>query len=529
MSFISNLPALVTKKESESIYVNLFSTLTLAVDFLSATTNNNDNNILTVFTNKETFLSKLNSHSEAKFSKLTDTQFKTAYFLTKENIQHSQDVLGLSKDIQKINAKAKKNSQHTLLINESMLADLTSQEIESFLYKIKQSANKRGLYITLCLYGHLGMVELESKLLTLNQTIAGLSSMTLLDEQRFSYFVKFWLNSYGVTASEEYILAYNEHNELEATRYDKVQLNEAVKIKSDAHICYISQTAIDQNTPLPKRIVIADSNQHLLNVLDNPQAATIVFSCTSQNEIQELAISSFQLRSDFGNHLKIIIRETQQCLRYTDEKLLLRAGVNLIVPNQVPFPRFMTQVDAIQGQIMNRNLPVSLEALLKYNLKYGNKGYLQSNDFVQYCSSIITRSLYSNVDFSLVKLILLPGMRAEDCLRLCHIKRDGDVVTATNNALYVLFSAIRKTDIDIAINHIFEFPVRDLFHSTTTLDIKEDIEAELRYISENSLEVSDEISSLTTQQQIFSPTAASLTDIPVLFAVKKAILTQEPV
>ncbi len=118
-------------------------------------------------------------------------------------------------------------------------------------------------------------------------------------------------------------------------------------------------------------------------------------------------------------------------------------------------------------------------------------------------------------------------MSAEECLRLCHIRRDGDVVTAANNALYVLFSAIRKTDIDIAINRIFEFPVRDLFRSTITLEIKEDIEVELRHIIENSLEISEEVSALTTQQQIFSPATASLTEVPVLFAVKKAIPTRE--
>ncbi len=527
MSLPPILPLLVTKKESKSVYVNLFSTLSIAIDFLSSTTNYDCNNLLTVFTNKESFLSSLDSRAVYLFNNLTNNHIKSVHFLTNGNFPTSLGALDLAKDIHKINARAKKHSQHILLINESLLSNLTRQEIDIFLSNIKHSANQRDLCITLCLYGHVGINELESKLLTLNQTIAGLSSMTALDEQCFSYFVRFWLSSSGVSAGDEFILVCNEQNELEATRYEKRRAKGIVESKPDSHICYINKSALDPNKPLPKGMVVASSNQQLLSILDNPQAATIIFSCTNQHDIQALAIHCFELRTKFGNQLKIIVRETQQCLRYTDEKLLLRAGVNLIVPNQVPFPRFMAQVEAIQGQVMNRHLPLNLEALLKYSLKHGKKGYLQGNDFAQYCSSIIARSVYSNVDFSLIKLTLLPGMSAEECLRLCHIRRDGDVVTAANNALYVLFSAIRKTDIDIAINRIFEFPVRDLFRSTITLEIKEDIEVELRHIIENSLEISEEVSALTTQQQIFSPAAASLTEVPVLFAVKKAIPTRE--
>ncbi len=529
MSFIKGLPALIAKQESKSVYANLFSTLSMAIDFLYHSISNNNNNSLTVFTNKETLLSSLNSHSECKLNKLIDNHIKSVHFLVKKRYSNTPNTVQLSKDIHRLNVSHPKNAHYILLINESMLSNSTVQEIEAFLNNINQFAIKREATVMLCLYGHLGMVDLKSKLLTLNRSIAGLSSMTSLDEQRFYYAVKYWSNSYGVTVDEEYVLALNSQNELKATQHKKVHANETIENKPDSHICYINKTALIQNKNPSKGMLVAESNQQLLTMLDNPQAATIIFSCTSQSEIQELAINCYQLRSNFGNQLKIIIREVQQCLRYTDEKLLLRAGVNLIVPNQVPFPRFMTQVEAIQGQVINRSLPVNLETLLKYNLKYGNKGYLQSNDFIQYGSSVINRSLYSTVDFALIKLTLLPGMTAEECLRLCHIRRDGDVVTATNNALYVLFSAIRKNDIDIAINHIFEFPVRDLFQSFVSLDTKEEIEVEMRYIIENSVNISDEVCSLTTQKKIFSPSPRSLTDVPVLFAVKQTISTNEPV
>ncbi|MGP8306559.1 cellulose biosynthesis protein BcsE [Vibrio sp. YIC-376] len=499
----------------------------MAINFLFSSINNDNNNLITIFTDKETFLSDLNCHSSYQFNKLTDNYIKYVYFLNKDKYKNQPNAIKLFEDIHRINIDSMECSQFILLINESMLSNFTAQEIETFLYNIKHFAGKKGLCVTLCLYGHFGMVELESKLLTINQAIAGLTTMTSLDEYRFRYLVRFWLNKYGVTAGEEYVLTHNEQHKLQATRYKKAQDSDKVESKPDSHICYITKPALIQSINTPKGMLVADNNQHLLTMIDNPQAATFIFSCTNPGEVKELAINCYQLRVNFGSQLKIVIRETQQCLRYTDEKLLLRAGVNLIVPYQVPYIRFMTQVEAIQGHILSRTLPASLDTLLKYSLRFESKGYLQNTEFVKYCSNIITRSVYSNVDFSLVRLSLLPGMSAEECLRLCHIRRDGDVVTATNNALYVLFSAIRKTDIDTAINNIFEFPVRDLFHSTVTLDTKESIETAMNNIIESKIEIPKDVSSLTTQKQLFTPTVSPSTDVPVSFAVKQAISTQE--
>ncbi|MCV5960076.1 BcsE family c-di-GMP-binding protein, partial [Escherichia coli] len=75
---------------------------------------------------------------------------------------------------------------------------------------------------------------------------------------------------------------------------------------------------------------MAESNQELIAMLNNPRSSTIVFSCDNQSEVQQIALDCYRLRSAYGRQLKIIVRETQQCLRYADEKFLLRAGANFI-------------------------------------------------------------------------------------------------------------------------------------------------------------------------------------------------------
>ena len=117
-------------------------------------------------------------------------------------------------------------------------------------------------------------------------------------------------------------------------------------------------------------------------------------------------------------------------------------------------------------------------------------------------------------------------MTPEECLRLCHIRRDGDIVTACNNALYVLFSAIRHNDINVALNNIFEFPIRDLFHTVQTYDTQHDIEAELQNIIEDQTAISPEVSKLTTEQKIFSDISQPIADITPLFAIKTVIASK---
>ncbi|GLR07034.1 cellulose biosynthesis protein BcsE [Vibrio hyugaensis] len=525
MSLINGLPAITSEQRNKSVYVNLFSHKHMTIEFLISASDQNHNTLLTSFTNKETFISGLNREASKKFKDLSDSYLDKIYFISNKNQKKKLDPIVLAKDIHRMNIT--KNSNYILFIPDSILSHCSDKDVGIFLSTISKLAHKKSLIINVCIYGHLATSVLKPKLLTNNQYLAGLATMSALDESRYSYFVDFWSNGHGVKSEEEYILSFDDRGSLLATPYEKVQAHDVMEDKADSERLYITKEALGDNTKVPRGMQLAENNQQLLEMLDSPRASTIVFNCSSQSEVQQLALDCYQLRTKGGRQLKLVIRETEQCLRYADEKFLLRAGVNLISPVQVPQMRFMTQVEAIQGQMLTRELPQSLEALLKYDVKFGSKGYLHNGDFSQYCTDVMASSSRSNVNFALIKLNLLPGMSPEECLRLCHIRRDGDVVTACNKALYVLFSAIRHNDIDVALNNIFEFPPRDLFHSTRTFETHYDIEGELRHILEDEVSISDEVSALTTEKQIFAVNEKPMTEVPALFAVKKAISIKE--
>ena len=524
MHSIHGLPATTSEREYESVYVNLFTHKRLAIDSLFNLLKNKDNTSLTIFTDKETFLTGLTEEVISKINHLAKTSLEKMYFVNSHQSKKTINPISLSLDIHNINIKS--HSTYILFIHDSLLAHCDDNEIDKFLYNIQSIAHKKHLSINLCIYGNLATSILKPKLLTNNRYIAGLATMTPIDESSYNYLVDFWCNKHGVKSDSEYILTSSSNGQLEATLNQNLSSLDIIEDKADNDRIYVSKEVLSEGVKVPKSVHVANDNQTLLKMLDSPRASTVIFSCTNQKEVRQLAIDCFRLRAKAGNQLKIVIRETEQCLRYTDEKFLLRAGVNLICPVQLPHMRFMTQVEAIQGQLSTRPLPKNIESLLKYDLKFGNKGYMLNTEFKDYCGELIAMSSRSNVRFALIKLSLLPGMTAEDCLRLCHIRRDGDVVTACNNALYILFSAIRHNDINVALSNVFEFPIRDLFYTVQTYDTQHDIEAELQYIIKDQATISSEVSQLTTEEKIFSEATHPVTDVPPLFAIKKVIASK---
>jgi len=521
MSPITGLPPITSELENQSAYVNLFSNKCMTIDFIFSKLDKKQTNFFISFINKESLYFGLSEQVHKKLNELQLHSFNKSYFINNKNQKRTVEPENIVRDINKINTSSLSNI--FLLIPDSFLSHCSGEEIGTFLHSVNRLAVGKNAKLNLCLYGNLATSILKPKLLTHNRLIAGLATMTAIDHARYSYLVDYWSNKHGVTAAQEYILTKQNNEHFAATLYAREQAQLITEDKSDNDRIYISRLALGDSATVTQTMHIAEDNQHLLAMLDCPRASTIIFSCSNQDDVQQLALDCYQLRTKAGPQLKLIIKETQQCLRYADEKFLLRAGVNLISPVQVPHMRFISQVEAIQGQVMTRPTPKNLDSLLKYDLKFGCKGYLNAKEFTHYCSYIVNASAHSNINFALVKLNLLPGMQAEDCLRLCHIKRDGDIVTACNKALYVLFSAIRHSDIDIALNNIFEFPVRDLFHSTRSFETQYDIDFELKYILEDEVLISNEVTDLATEKQIFSAQSLSSSDVPTLFAVRKNI------
>lgn len=344
-------------------------------------------------------------------------------------------------------------------------------------------AKKNQLCIRYIIYGHRVNSILKPKLVGLNRYISGLASLQQFDDNSYDYHIAFWCNHHGVNANKNYVITLNDKMYFTVIKNEYLPLQTHIQYADEERI-YVATTALNENVTMHDSVIIIDTNQALFKLMDvtQIQASTVVLGYDQTSDLNALALDCYLLRRSKGSAIKIIIRETSPCLRYIDEKLLLNAGVNLIIPYNVSFSRSVSLVEAIQGQIFTRNIPNSASSLLKINQDFDQIGYLPNRDFKQYSLKLMNIVEQKHLRFALVKLTLLSTMKAIKCLKLCHIHRQGDIVTACDHAIYVLFSAIRLNDVHSTLDQLFDIPIKSLFLSYTIIDNATDLEAELAVI-----------------------------------------------
>ncbi|MEZ9792547.1 cellulose biosynthesis protein BcsE, partial [Vibrio splendidus] len=81
MHSIHGLPVTTSEREYESVYVNLFTHKRLAIDSLFNLLINQDNTSLTIFTDKETFLTGITDEVISKINNLANTSLDQMYFV----------------------------------------------------------------------------------------------------------------------------------------------------------------------------------------------------------------------------------------------------------------------------------------------------------------------------------------------------------------------------------------------------------------------------------------------------------------
>lgn len=190
----------------------------------------------------------------------------------------------------------------------------------------------------------------------------------------------------------------------------------------------------------------------------------MVFSLQNSDQIPTLAGQVHSLRRMRGSGIKIVVREMQTALRYSDERLLLACGVNSLVPFSAPLSHFLTALEGIQGQSYNRHVPADLSMLIKSMQPVQERGFLPLEVFCPSVTRLVNNTLLpENGKGLLVALRPVSELTAEQTLTLCKPRRYGDLVTLVENRLYLFLSSCRFNDLDTALKFIFRLPYDEIF------------------------------------------------------------------
>lgn len=356
----------------------------------------------------------------------------------------------------------------------SLWQTFTSEEMQQWVRHIQQWLDAQNCTLLVLCHSS-GINKIKNQLVSQHRYLQGLASLQW-QQDNAQYVVSWWSTEKGVTANQLVLLEADEQGWFMAEEVQQV----LPQSRNDEHL-YLAETSILEGAPpLSTNWQLLESNAALAQRAMSAHAATVIFALNQSEEIDEIAHQIHNIRRQRGNTVKIVVREMNASLRYSDERLLLACGANLIVPHVAPLSRFLTMLEGIQGQRFSRHVPEDINALLEALRPLQLKGYLPPVEFSQSVLLLMNNTLLPEDGKGvLVALRAVPGLQARQALTLCHLRRYGDVVTVSDNRLVLFLSTCRVNDLDTALSHIFRLPVTEAFSNRMVWYQDEEIISEM--------------------------------------------------
>lgn len=271
-----------------------------------------------------------------------------------------------------------------------------------------------------------------------------------------------WHHPTGVSTARSLPVRLTPDGQVELV-VDDQPLTEAPPAPDDARIIALKQVFLPKESAATGWEVIEEDLESLPQRLATAVAATVVVPFSPAVSFNRLARCIFALRKLCGPRLKIVIREINSRLRYSQERVVIRLGANIVVPAEVGFSRFLSFTAMVQRQVFPHALPASFEQAVAEAAPDQELGYLAPQDFIQAVSASLERSRVLNLQNVLLRLPLAYGLLPLDALCYCSIKRAGDLCSADDTSVYLFLYGCRESDIDITLDRLFGLPVGELF------------------------------------------------------------------
>ncbi len=221
----------------------------------------------------------------------------------------------------------------------------------------------------------------------------------------------------------------------------------------------------------------------MLHATRASRCATIILTFQSATSLRELAETVHTLRLGLGRNAHIVVQEKSASLRFQNEALLLRLGVNLIIHRDVPSSRLTLLLDSLRGQIFTRDVDINFEAALASVTPTRMRGYLRPLRFVREVNLILDRAVTLNIPCALIVATPHTGQLLEEVLHRIGLSRPGDLTSADNDQIYIFLNACQESVLLSTVERILGNPVDTIFSNIRFLVRREDIQPELSALS----------------------------------------------
>ncbi len=365
-------------------------------------------------------------------------------------------LLAFSDDLRKV--LPKKPRLIIFFADASLWGKLNAEELRIWVKKIHRALADNSITLLIITFGS-GLNNLRNQLQNFYRHVEGLAQLDW-QQDSWNYRINWWMNGENMLADRALRFILNENR---FALIDQTEQNTPLTL-NDEQLYLADNIVLEGAPPLSKQWSLFEGNTHVYHRAQQAHAATVIFSLQHNDKIPQLAEQIHSLRRTRGNGLKIVVREMQTPLRYSDERLLLACGVSAIVSSNAPMSRFLILLESLQGQTYNRHVPADLSALMQSMQPLQERGYLPLTAFCHSVTLLVNNTLLpENGKGLLVALRPVPELKPEQALTLCKPRRYGDFVTLIDDRLYLFLSSCRFSDLNTALKFIFHLPHDEIF------------------------------------------------------------------
>ena len=249
--------------------------------------------------------------------------------------------------------------------------------------------------------------------------------------------------------------------------------------EADAHFFYMDPDLGSLAKQMPGTWHQVDTLVGLMHATRNTRSATSILGFQRNTNLRQLAEAVHTLRLNLGRHARIVVQEKGASLRYQNEALLLRLGLNLVVNRDVPINRLPLLLDSLKGQIFSRDVSINFEAALASVLPTRLRGYLAPLRFVREVESILDQAQTLNIPCAMIIGKPGAGMTITESLTVSGLSRPGDLVSTDGEYCYLFLNACPQSVMLTTLERILGMPVATAFDDVHFLIQREEIQAAL--------------------------------------------------
>jgi cellulose biosynthesis protein BcsE len=291
-------------------------------------------------------------------------------------------------------------------------------------------------------------------------------------KEQLEWVVDFWASTSGVVASRSHpariepngVLAISEKSEAPALGAGGAPLPAPVDEKD---VYSMDSTLVGISKQAAGKWTFSDNLVGLMHASRSAVAAAVILVYDRSTDLRQLAQAVHTLRTGLGKQIKIVVRELDASLRYQNELLLLRLGASLVIHRDVPVARIQLSIESLNGQTFTRDVDVNFDNALASVSTSHACGYIPPAQFCQQAGDIVERSKALTIPYALVRIKAPKGKPLEPIVAGFKLKRNGDMVTATNDDIYLFLSACPQASLLPTLKRVAGEKFEDEFPNMT--------------------------------------------------------------